>query len=69
MLEPILMTKKEAQVVTLLFDGHDPRRIAYLLGMSSSAVRSHLNRVYAKAGVSGACSLVALAWNNGGFLY
>jgi DNA-binding CsgD family transcriptional regulator len=69
MLDPILLSAREAQVVTLLFQGRDKRQIAADLGIGMPTVTRHLQHVYAKAGVGNALELVALAWNNGGYLY
>ena len=69
MLDPILITKSEAEIVTLLFQGQKVDEIAAVLGVTDHAVKMHLCRVYKKAGVSSSIGLVAKAWKNGGFLY
>ena len=63
------MTKREAQVITLLFESNDTERIAWLLRLSPGTVRVHIHNVCRKAGVRGKLGLVALAWKQGGFLY
>lgn len=69
MLVPIMMTKAEAKVVDALFRIGSIKEVAAQLGISYSTVRLHLGHVYKKAGVGEAIELVALAYNNGGFLY
>jgi DNA-binding NarL/FixJ family response regulator len=69
MLEPILMSKGQADAVTLLFQGKKLKQIAEALGIPVSAVKSRLKTVYEKAGASGALDLLSMAYRNGGFLY
>jgi DNA-binding NarL/FixJ family response regulator len=61
MLEPILMSRTEAKVVTLLFQGKGITQIATELGIKQGTVKLYLHRVYEKAGVDSAIGLVALA--------
>jgi DNA-binding NarL/FixJ family response regulator len=69
MLEPILMSKGQADAVTLLFQGKSQKEIAADLGIPVSAVKARLKTVYEKAGASGALDLLSMAYRNGGFLY
>jgi DNA-binding CsgD family transcriptional regulator len=68
-LEPILMTKREAEIVTCLFDGNMPHQIAKILGISRNTVDRHVANIREKAGAKSIYHLVAIAWKNGGYLY
>jgi DNA-binding CsgD family transcriptional regulator len=67
--EPILLTKAEAKVVTLLFEGMEADQISKVLGVFRKTINDHLRRVYRKAGVKSALGLVAMAYRNGGYLW
>ena len=69
MLEPLMLTKREAEVVTLLFEGKPQGAIAEELGTTRETVKTLLGRVFKKAGVHSETQLLALAWHNGGYLY
>lgn len=63
------MTVREAEVVTLLFQGVPQKQIGERLGMRHGTVKVTLSRVYEKAGCSSALDLLSMAYRNGGFLY
>ena len=63
------LSKREVDVVTLLFDGCSGRLIAERLRLTEQAVRYCLRNVYRKAEVKSACALVSLAFHQGGFLW
>jgi len=67
--EPILMTKSEAEVVSMLFGGKTQKQIAEDLGKSLMVVNKHICNVYKKAGVSSPIELVARAMKTGGYLF
>jgi len=69
MFEPIMMTKAEAAVVDLLFQGRDHKAIALELGVAVSTVKQRLHTVYTKAGAQNSLDLLAMSFRNGGFLY
>jgi len=69
MLEPIMFTKREAQVVDALFRTGNFKSAAESLGIGHALLRRHLRNIYHKAGASSAVDLVAMAYRNGGFLY
>jgi DNA-binding NarL/FixJ family response regulator len=69
MLEPLMLTKREAEVVTLIFHGMSNPQIARELGRSENTINRHAQNVLEKAGASGKIDLVRIAWMNGGFLY
>ncbi len=62
------LTPHEQTVVNLLFDGHKAQEIADKLGVSKSAIKTALSRIYKKENVRDAVDLVAKAYRNGGKL-
>ena len=61
---PNPLTKREAQVVNLLTDGHTNREIALKLGISEHTVSNYLFRIYNKLGISSRVELVLYVMNH-----
>lgn len=56
-----MLTRREAQILQLVADGHSNRRIARTLGIEPKTVKNHLTRIYEKLGVSNRCHAAARA--------
>jgi DNA-binding NarL/FixJ family response regulator len=56
-----LLTKREAEVVRLVVDGHTNREVSQKLGLTEHTVSNYLFRIYEKLGISGRVELV-LYW-------
>jgi DNA-binding NarL/FixJ family response regulator len=54
-------TKKEREIVLLIADGYKNREIAAQLNISEQTVKTHLSRIFMKAGVNSRAKLVPLA--------
>lgn len=50
--ERLRLSKREAAVATLCLDSHSVSEMGAMLGLSPHTVRSHLERIYRKAGVT-----------------
>jgi|RhiMethySRZTD1v2_1073278.scaffolds.fasta_scaffold17419_3 DNA-binding NarL/FixJ family response regulator len=59
------LTRREAELLTLLGQGKNPAGIAGELGVSSETVRTHTRNIYRKLGVSDRAAAVAVAWREG----
>ena len=59
------LTRREAELLTLLGQGKNPADVAGELGVSSETVRTHTRNIYRKLGVSDRAAAVALAWREG----
>ena len=69
MMEPILFTPREAEIVTALFQLGSRKKVEAALGLKSSGLTRHLYNIYQKAGVSSSLDLFAIAYRNGGYLW
>jgi DNA-binding CsgD family transcriptional regulator len=54
------LTPAECRVATLLTDGHAPRQIGQLLGVSNNTLKSQLASIYSKTGTSRQSQVVRL---------
>lgn len=59
------LTRREAELLTLLGQGKSPADVAGELGVSSETVRTHTRNIYRKLGVSDRAAAVAVAWREG----
>jgi DNA-binding CsgD family transcriptional regulator len=64
-LEPAVLTPREIEVLELAAQGLSARRSAERLGVSAATVRTHLENIYAKLGVTDKASAVADALRQG----
>jgi len=54
------LTPAESRVASLLADGHAPRTIAAMIGVSDNTVRSQIKTIFSKTGVCRQAELVRL---------
>ncbi len=59
------LNEKEIKIVKMICNGHSNKEIMKLLNMSENSVKSHLNRIYKKTGVSDRLQLALFALNQG----
>ena len=59
------LTRREAELLTLLGEGMSPRQAAEKMDLSWQTVRTHTRNLYRKLGVSDRASAVAIAWREG----
>ena len=59
------LTRREAELLTLLGQGTQPGRRGRDDGLSTETVRTHTRNLYRKLGVSDRASAVAVAWREG----
>jgi DNA-binding NarL/FixJ family response regulator len=59
------LTRREAELLTLLGDGLTPRVAAEKMGLSTETVRTHTRNLYRKLEVGDRASAVAIAWREG----
>jgi DNA-binding NarL/FixJ family response regulator len=59
------LTRREAELLTLLGSGLAPRAAAEKMGLSPETVRTHTRNLYRKLRVSDRASAVAIAWREG----
>jgi len=61
------LTPAECRVALLLGDGHAPRKIANIVGVSDNTVRSQIKSIFSKTGVKRQGELIRLLMDNSGF--
>ena len=59
------LTRREAELLTLLGEGVAPRAAAETMSLSMETVRTHTRNLYRKLQVSDRASAVAVAWREG----
>ena len=59
------LTRREAELLTLLGHGRNPADVARDLGVSAETVRTHTRNIYRKLGVNDRAAAVAVAWREG----
>ncbi|HZA79510.1 MAG TPA: response regulator transcription factor [Acidimicrobiales bacterium] len=59
------LTRREAELLTLLGEGLSPRQAADKMKLSWQTVRTHTRNLYRKLGVSDRAAAVAIAWREG----
>jgi DNA-binding NarL/FixJ family response regulator len=59
------LTRREAELLTLLGQGVTPRGAAEQMGLSTETVRTHTRNLYRKLDVGDRASAVAVAWREG----
>jgi DNA-binding NarL/FixJ family response regulator len=59
------LTRREAELLTLLGEGLSPRQAADKMQLSWQTVRTHTRNLYRKLDVSDRASAVAVAWREG----
>jgi DNA-binding NarL/FixJ family response regulator len=59
------LTRREAELLTLLGEGLAPRAAAEKMGLSTETIRTHTRNLYRKLRVSDRASAVAIAWREG----
>jgi DNA-binding NarL/FixJ family response regulator len=59
------LTRREAELLTLLGEGLSPRQAADKMQLSWQTVRTHTRNLYRKLGVSERAAAVAIAWREG----
>ena len=59
------LSKREAQILTLIADGHSNKSIARSLCISESTAENHTHHIYEKLGVSNRAQAVAYAFAKG----
>lgn len=60
------LTSAECRIALLLSDGHAPRQIAGMLGVTDNTIRSQIKSIYGKTGVKRQSELVRLLLNHAG---
>jgi DNA-binding NarL/FixJ family response regulator len=59
------LTRREAELLTLLGEGLSPRQAADKMQLSWQTVRTHTRNLYRKLSVSDRAAAVAIAWREG----
>jgi DNA-binding NarL/FixJ family response regulator len=59
------LTRREAELLTLLGEGLSPRQAADKMQLSWQTVRTHMRNLYRKLGVGDRAAAVAIAWREG----
>ncbi len=62
------LSSREAQIMTLIAEGHSNGEIATELTVAEKTVKNHVNRIYAKLGVGSRRAAIACWLGSGGNL-
>jgi len=57
------LSSREAEIMSLIAEGHSNGEIAALLVLAEKTVKNHVNRIYAKLGADSRATAIAL-WND-----
>ena len=56
---PSSLSSREAEIMTLIAEGHSNGEIAAALTVAEKTVKNHVNRIYAKLGVASRAAAIA----------
>ena len=59
MARPLGLSLREAEIMSLIAEGHSNREIAAQLVLAEKTVKNHVNRIYAKLGVGSRSAAIA----------
>jgi DNA-binding NarL/FixJ family response regulator len=62
---PLGLSSREAQIMSLIAEGHSNGEIAARLVLAEKTVKNHVNRIYAKLGADSRAAAIA-CWNDAG---
>ena len=62
---PLGLSSREAQIMSLIAEGHSNGEIATRLVLAEKTVKNHVNRIYAKLGADSRAAAIA-CWNDTG---
>jgi DNA-binding NarL/FixJ family response regulator len=62
---PLGLSTREAQIMSLIAEGHSNGEIAARLVLAEKTVKNHVNRIYAKLGADSRAAAIA-CWNDAG---
>jgi ATP/maltotriose-dependent transcriptional regulator MalT len=62
----LLLSAREAEIMTLIADGHSNGQIAAALTVAEKTVKNHVNRIYAKLAVGSRRDAIACWRGSGG---
>lgn len=62
---PAGLTRRETEVLVLIATGPSAKQVAYILGMAPKTAATHLERIYAKTGVSNRAAATRFAIHHG----
>jgi DNA-binding NarL/FixJ family response regulator len=62
---PLGLSSREAQIMSLIAEGHSNGEIAARLVLAEKTVKNHVNRIYAKLGADSRAAAIA-CWNEAG---
>ncbi len=62
---PLGLSSREAEIMSLIAEGHSNGEIAALLVLAEKTVKNHVNRIYAKLG-AGSRAAAIVCWTDAG---
>ena len=60
---PLGLSSREAEIMSLIAEGHSNREIAARLVLAEKTVKNHVNRIYAKLAADSRAAAIA-CWND-----